>query len=249
LVNFGCVGKKSQLSFLKSPTIVEERKMTTPYQITINMDPDTISKLKTSGFQLFGFKAVQSSVKGAVPLIWFSSTTYQIDTIVTWTEDYQAYVSSQVTPAQGTVITSSSFQNISLGQIMSVDNVGNTSLSPGGQADAISITAVQGQQWTAGISQTVNGQTSPLCAVPLFGGNLDTFIPIEKVLLMFATSPYQSGTVIVQAFGPGVLIDLTGGQNRIVTYDINNGWNSDAPQTWATNVPVNASLTPLLIES
>lgn len=221
--------------------------MSTQYQVTINMDANTISNLKTAGFQLFGFKAVKVSIKGAAPLIWFSSTTYAVSTNVTWTEDYQAYVSSQVSPAQGTTITASSFQNIDLGQTMNVDKDGNTSLAADGKAGAISVTAVQGQQWTTGISQTINGRTSPLCAVPIFGGNLDTFIPIEKVLLMFATSPYQSGTVIVQAFAPGILIDLTGEPNRIVTYDINNGWNSSDPQTWATNIPVNASLTPLLI--
>jgi len=90
-------------------------------------------------------------------------------------------------------------------------------------------------------------EATPLCAFPLFGNNMDVIIPIEKVLLMFSTTPVNTGTVIEQSYGSGLLIDLTAENHRSVGYDINKGW-SWGGYSWAQSVPPSAELVPLLIE-
>lgn len=217
------------------------------FTANIQMNSNTYDTLKNGGFKLFGFKAVQVSVQGGVPLVWFETDNYLASTDVEWQENYQAYISDQDIPAQGTVVKASASADIDLGQTMNVTKNGVLSVVTTGLAGAISVVADLGKQWTTGINQVVDGNPQPLCAVPLFGGNLDTFKPIEKVLFMFATEPYTTGTVIVQAFSQGILVDLTGVQSRTLTYDLNNGWGP-TNQVWAKLVPVTSDITPLLIQ-
>ena len=217
------------------------------FTANIKMDSNTFNSLKNGGFKLFGFKAVEVSVQGGVPLVWFATEDYLANTKVTWGENYQAYISTQDIPAQGTVIDASSTEDIDLGQTMNVTKNGVTSVLATGQAGAISVVADLGKQWTTGINQIVDGTAQPLCAVPLYGGNLDTFTPINKVLFMFATDPFTTGTVIVQAFSQGILVDLTGVTSRDLTYHLNNGWGP-TNQVWAKLVPVTSDITPLLIQ-
>lgn len=219
----------------------------TTFKANIAMDSNTYNNLKNGGFKLFGFKAVKASVKGGVPLVWFATDNYLANTSITWEENYQAYISSQDNPAQGTVITASAFEDINLNQTMKVTKNGVPSVVTTGKPGAISIQSDPGKQWISGINQIVDGSPNPLCAVPLYGGNLNTFTPINKVFFMFATESYTAGTVIVQSFSEGVLVDLTGVTSRDISYDLNNGW-SPTDQTWAKSIPVNSDLTPLLIQ-
>jgi len=219
------------------------------FKVEISMDTNTLNKLKDGGYKLFGFKAVQVSVKGGVPLVWFSTDEYLTTTSVQWEESYEAYISTQVSPSQGTTIIASNTASIDLGNTMNVTKNGAVDVETTGQAGSISVVAELGKQWTTGINQLVQGKTQPLCAIPLFGGNLNIITPRQKVLLMFATAPYSTGTVIVQSFSSGILVDFTGGfDNRQVTYEINNGWGPTT-QTWAKIIPVSTELTPLLIGS
>ncbi|WP_199245933.1 hypothetical protein [[Phormidium] sp. ETS-05] len=217
------------------------------FTVNILMASNTYDNLKDGGFKLFGFKAVKASVQGGVPLVWFATTEYLAETTVEWEENYQAYISSQVNPATGTVIRASATQPIDLGQTMNVTKNGVTSVEASGKPGAISVVAELGKQWSTGINQIVNDKPQALCAVPLYGGNLDTFTPINKVLFMFATDPYTTGTVIVQAFSQAILVDLTNVQSRDLTYDLNNGWGPN-DQVWAKLIAANSTITPLLIQ-
>lgn len=80
----------------------------------ISMESNTYNTLKNGGFKLFGFKAVQVSVQGGVPLVWFETDNYLASTQVQWEENYQAYISTQTNPAQGTVINASAFDDTDL---------------------------------------------------------------------------------------------------------------------------------------
>lgn len=219
----------------------------TPYQITIDMSQATVTALLQGGFSLYGFKAVQTTQKGGAPVVWFKSDIYSTSTQVSWTQQYEAYTSSSQIIPNGQ-ITSSFSTPIDLEQTLQVDQLGGTgSVITGGVPSAISIHNLLKQQYTCGISQVQNGAVQPMCAFPLYGGNLDVIAPIERVLLMFSTNPVNTGTVIVQAYSSGLLIDLTSAAQRSVTYDINLGWGPTAP-AWATQVPANADMVPLLID-
>lgn len=215
--------------------------------VTIQMSSQTVQQLLQSGFTLYGFKAVQTSIGGGAPLVWYATQRYSQSTVVSWTADYHAYTStSQIVPnAQIQAI----FQTqIALGQTLQVQQMGIGQVVDGGTPGAISILNQTTQQFTTGIGQPNSNGPASLCAFPLFGNMIDVIAPSEQVLLMFATQPVNFGTVIFQAFAPGLLIDLTGVSSRNVTFDINNGWSAGGA-SWAQNISASSSLPPLLIRS
>jgi len=217
------------------------------YQVTINMSSDTVSRLTSAGFFLYGFKAVQSSSPGTVPLVWFKTKAYSTETQVQWQEKYEAYTSQQQLVPNGK-ITSIFPAPISLGQTLNVQEGGVGKVSNGGPSTAISINNTTSTEFTCGISQQQDGTATPMCGFSLFGNNLDVIAPIEKVLLMFSTTPVDTGTVIMQAYGPGLLIDLTSSNERVVHYDINATWDW-GKMGWGQQVKAQEDLLPLLIES
>lgn len=219
----------------------------TQYNITINMSDDTVIKLLNGGFKLYAFKAVQTSQGGGLPTVWFTSDTFQAATEVTWEEKYQAYVSrSQIVPG-GRIVASSAYP-IDFGQTLEVGPGGTGTVT--GQVKPslpIFIENTVNTEYTCGISQLHDGKYTPLCALPLYGQNTVTVRPIERVLLMFATSQVNTGTVIEQSFSSGALIDLTTDVSREVTFEINQGWGPSRA-SWLTLVPSRTALDELLIE-
>jgi hypothetical protein len=212
----------------------------TPYEVTINMTAETVSQLLAAGFFLYGFKAVQASITGGSPVVWFATQEFSATTMINWQEQYQAYTSnSQIIP--GGDIVASFAAGITLGETLNVTAGGVGDVTSTGLPTAISILN------TCGISELQGTTYNALCAFPLFGNNEDVIAPIEKVFLMFSTQPVDTGTVIEQSYGPGILIDLTASNQRTVNYDINAGWNWGG-FSWAQQFPPNSNLVPLLIE-
>ncbi|MFE7332285.1 hypothetical protein ACFU8W_47010 [Streptomyces sp. NPDC057565] len=64
---------------------------------------------------------------------------------------------------------------------------------------------------------------------------------------MFATSVIETSTVVERAFGPGLLIDLTGVKHREVTYDVDDGWGP-TKHNWTRSVDSLSLLAPQLIQ-
>jgi hypothetical protein len=222
----------------------------TPYEIDITMAPATVTALLNGNYNLYGFKAVQAAQGGGAPLVWFqlTSTEYSALTQLQWSVQYQAYTSTSTIVPNGKV-TASYATNVELGQQLNVEPGGIGNVTTAGPATAISVYNTTSTQFTAGISQqAADGSNNPMCAFPLYGQQLDVIAPIEKVLLMFSTQPVNTGTVIEQAYSPGVLIDLTSSNQRAVAYDINAGW-SWGGYSWAQTVAANENLVPLLIET
>ncbi len=219
----------------------------TEYTVTISLDETTITDLVNGNFKLYGFKAVQTSQGGGAPLIWFSTQDFMAETVVDWEEQYQAFTSLSQIISGGKIVASSPY-DIKLDQTLNVAPNGVGTVVDGGTASAISINNTTNTQFTCGISELQNGAPMPLCAFPLFGNSLDVIAPIEKVLFMFSTRPFNTGTVIEQAYSQGILIDLTGDNQRSVSYDINNGWDWGG-FSWGQTVAADSKLVPLLIEA
>jgi hypothetical protein len=219
--------------------------MATQYGINVGMSSETVSALRNGGFALYGFKAIQCSAAGGAPLVWFKQLSFMNQTQISWQEQYQAYVSTDQIISGGTVHASSAI-NIGLGQTATADGNGNLTASSNGTPGAVSILNQGSAPWTAGISQTTNGQSNPICALPLYGHMLDVLAPLEKVLLTFASNTVNTGAVLYRSMSSSVMIDLTDAAQRSVTFDINQGWSWDGG-TWASSVEANAQLVPLLI--
>ena len=236
-------------TFERQELLAEDELSTsaTNYGVTITMSSTTVSALVSGNYFLYGFKAVQATQGGGAPLVWFQTDTYSTSTAVSWQEQYQAYTSNSAIIPNGEVVASFS-ADIDLGQTLQVQAGGIGDVVSGGPATAISILNQTTKQYTCGVSQMQNGTSSPICAFPLYGTQMDVIAPIERVLLMFSTLPVNTGTVIEQAYSSGILIDLTSSNQRSVTFDINLGW-SWGGYSWAQQVPPNSDLVPLLIES
>jgi hypothetical protein len=222
----------------------------TQYEIDITMSPATVTALVTGNYNLYGFKAVQAAQGGGAPLVWFQlpTTGYSTLTQLTWSVQYQAYTSNSNIIPSGRVVASFA-TDIDLGQTLNVQAGGVGDVTQAGPPQAISIHNTTTTPFTCGISQqAADGSTNPMCAFPLYGQQLDVVAPIEKVLLLFSTLPVNTGTVIEQAYSPGVLVDLTSTNQRAVSYDINLGW-SWGGYSWAQPVGASENIIPLLIET
>lgn len=220
------------------------------YQVNLSMSLATVQALQQGGYNLYGFKAVQSTMKGGAPLVWFSVPAANLLTTnnVEWTEQYQAYISSTFPVAPNTSVVASAAVDISLGQQWNVEAGGGNDVTTDGPSIAISLYNTTTTAFTGGVSMEQNGVFNPLCAFPLYGGGLDIIVPIEKIVLMFSTLPVNTGTVIEQAFSPGMFIDLTADNQRSVTFDINLGW-SWGGGSWGQQIPATSNLIPFLIET
>jgi hypothetical protein len=221
-------------------------------QIIINLTPNTIQLLKSQNAQLYGFKAVESRTGGGAPTVWLRTGNLAPSTLVSWTEEYQAYTSLDTHFSQGVQIIPSFVAAIAVGQQLNVGTGGIGRVVDGGAPNAISILSETTQQFGCGISQRPaagggGGSFAPLSVFPLFSFALDVIVPLEKVLLLFSSMPLSPGTVVVRAPSSGVFVDLTGSVQRTVSFDINAGWSwGGAP--WGQAVPPNSDLTPLLIQ-
>ncbi len=222
----------------------------TTYTVKITMDADTATGLYNSKYSLYAFKAVTTAVAGGKPTVWFQTMKYSTKTNISWQVQYQAYTSStEIQP--GVTIDASFIENINLGQLLTINSGAGTGVvTGGGSPGTISIYNTTNVDFTCGIAQSANGADGqPMCAFPLIGTEKDVIAPIEKVLLMFATQTVNTGTVIEKAYGPGVLIDLTGApaNMREVSYKRSFGWDWGG-YAWASSTEPNQDLVPLLID-
>lgn len=225
------------------------------YQVIVTMTPDTVTKLVSGLYKLYGFKAIQSSQGGGLPLVWFGTDTYSGTTEVGWEAQYQAYTSSsEIVPNHQVVVGFSA--DIKLGQTLNVAAGGIGTVVTGGRPTAISIQNTTTTPFTCGISEMTAGSAKPICAFPLYGHIMDDFTPLEKLLLIFSTNQMKTGTALdyiydqftLASYSPGIFIDLTNAQQRAVNFDINQGW-SWGGYVWAKQIPSKSNLVPLLIEN
>lgn len=158
------------------------------FSINIQMSSETVKHLKENDFQLLGFKAVKVSGKLRVPLVWFATDQYLVNTTISWSGDYQTYISSQLDLVPDQVIKpcplraltdkdmisfrmvkahvkafaiwACSSESIKLGENMIVDQYGNTTVEKSRWNNGlISIINNSSSQWTCGISQAISNSS------------------------------------------------------------------------------------------
>ena len=225
--------------------------MATEYQITITMPDNTVTALTENGFSLYALLAVQSSAEGS-PVVWYRTNDFALATAISWSDNYQAYTSRSPIIQSGTITAGAAYP-ATVGQTLSITNpmaIGEVSQSTGTGPELSGITFINqtSTQFTCGITlQQPTGSFGPICAFPLFGNNMDIIVPTQRVFLMFSSLAVPTGSVIEQAYGPGILIDMTGVTTQTVSYDINLGWSWAGGASWAQAYPPNQNLAPLLV--
>jgi hypothetical protein len=229
--------------------------------VTINLDNSTQSALFSGGYSLFGWMAVQGQgpQPAGFPVIWFQ-LPYTILTPsinVTWLDQYKAYISTTVPVVPGVQVNVGVKQAISPGQTADIGPGGAITVVSQGQTGVISINNQTSTEYTCGIAQPPNGGTdAPLCALPLYGQQLNTITPVDQVLLAFSTRQGQPGVAVEYfydgakksaiVYGQGLLIDLTAVDQCTVQFKINQGWTWSGCQ--AQEISVSADLVPVLLQ-
>lgn len=214
------------------------------------MDDDTVNSLAAGNFSLYAFKAVQTKIGGGQPVVWFKTKDFALSTEVTWSLDFGAYTSKTQIIANANIVASSSYP-INIGQILEVQQPSGTgAVNNNGTDGAISIYNTTQTPFTCGISVKTGNSSNAICAFPIYGENTNVIVPIEKVLVMFASDEVNTGTVIEKAFTSSFLVDMTGAKDnkRQVKYNINTSWDADGA-SWSTKSKPNVALAPLLILS
>jgi hypothetical protein len=232
----------------------------TTYTVTIAMSADTAAALADAGSMLYAFKAVRCSDRTGLPLVWFVTSRLAPNMVVSWTSPYDGYDSPSPLAAGKRIVPG--FQvGLPLGGTLVIRSAsGSGDVLLGGTSGTCSILNSTTVEFSVGLAQApVDAARLPLCAFPLFGGNLATITPLEQVLLMFSTRALAPGTALTSLNMPasqpvflavttgGVLIDMADQSARSVSFERNLGWDWNGA-VWGTGVPANANLQPWLIQ-
>ena len=216
-------------------------------QIDIKMSPQTIEALSAGGYTLYAFKAMQTALVGASPLVWYRTQSFATTTTLAWQETYQAFIShTPINPGQ--VIAPHAVLDLRLGLAISIANDGTLSISGGGTGGGVDIFNYAVEPWDVGFNQAINGENGPMFVLPVYAEQMQTVEPIERVLLMITGQSMEPGEVVKQAVAPGLFIDFTGGEaQQTVEFDINQGWTWGGG-TWAQAVNPGADIQALLVQ-
>ena len=215
--------------------------------LTITMSQPTQNELRSGGYILYAFKAVKSSNKSGVPLVWHSKTDYLTCVPITLSSALVAFISNdEIKPDH--VIRIGTPKNITLSQIMTVCQDGQVTVSGGFVPYALEIASKASKPFTCGIAQAKGtGNAVPYCAFTLNPNLAVPIEPLQKIFVMFATSTYDLGAYMVQTLGDGLCVDLTGVTKRDINYDKEKGWQP-TDQTWAERFDMGTKLASFLIE-
>ncbi|MGW5114834.1 hypothetical protein ACWEQ8_05175 [Streptomyces noursei] len=218
------------------------------YTVRVSIDKDSIKEMDK--YTLYGFKAVKTS-GDAEPVVWFADSSYTTETDIAWHTEYQAYASPF---AQSGPISTYNPEDIQLGETFTVESkkcLGRVDGKPD-PAKPITVTnEVPETKFRVGIAQkpSVRDEFRPLCTSTMIADGTNSFAPVEKVLLIFATAEIDEGAVITRAFSAGVLIDLTGAEKRSVTFSTQKSWGWAQGAKWAEKITQNDPITKHLISA
>jgi hypothetical protein len=215
--------------------------MATTYQISINLNDETLSALKEGSWQLQAFKGVKSTSTQLYPTVWFNVTDFSTNVVLSWQEQYGGYVNNQ-TLSHGITVDVSSQQPMNFGDLMTLNTDGSTQVSTRGLSGAVSIYNTIDKLWHCGVTQSMNGEEpTPICAFPLYGNTTNIMAPYEKVILVFAQNPIDTGTVVKEAISASLSITLSGTTPGIsVSFDINKSWDTKGQTNATVNLnPIN----------
>ncbi|HUI19457.1 MAG TPA: hypothetical protein VLZ74_00195 [Methylocella sp.] len=212
------------------------------YNVTVSIDGATRDYLMGHSYSMYVFKGVQAG-GGAVSTVWQTITGQQLygqaTNVINWTENF--YIGeTQVQMTNGATITGTAPYNgadgnpapVALGKLYTYDTTGwQPQPKPGPQPQSFAITNLPKQTNNFYVSQNDSGQY--IVVQNLVGnGGLGTFQPLESIAILLATQSYDTGTLIIQTYTPGIIAMLSGqAPNVQVAYNVNTGWSGPGNQT------------------
>lgn len=217
------------------------------FTVTVSIDDKSIEEM--TNYVLYGFKAVKTADSQTSPIVWFASTDYTTTTDISWHTEYQSYAAPY---KQSGPVSSYSARDITLGKTMKIKNkkcLGEVSGDPDPSKPIKVMNGLDDTQFRTGIAQrpSLTNEFRPLCVSKIIADGTNAFMPVEKIMLIFATEAVDEGAVITQAFSAGLLIDVTGASERKVNFSTSNSWKWDAGAPWAKKITAQEDITKHLV--
>jgi len=213
------------------------------YTATLSIDQATRDFLKSKGYTLYVFKGINAG-SGATSTVWITISGNQLydqsSNIITWYEDY--YVGEESTEIENGASISGTNPYISPNNITSV-SLGQNYIWPGsswnpqaGNQPTETAFTIQNNEPVINnfyVSQKVEGGPTDYIVVTEIAGSggVGQFTPIETFAMILSTQSQSTGTMITEAFSPGVIVTMTGITSAALSYDSGTGWNVTAGQS------------------
>jgi hypothetical protein len=216
------------------------------YQVNIELDSTTLAALKAGNFQMQVYKGAKTTATG-FPVVWFTLTEFSSVVSLYWETNYGGYFSNTIAEPKATVVMSTS-SPMNLGDVFTLETDGSGVLSSGGPVTAYSFESDIQEQWTCGLTATVNGgQPSAICAFPQYATMDNLIEPYEMILILFTQTPLNTGSVVETAVSQSVSMTLSPSDADLsVSFNINKGWDTQGSPYAIVNAP-NFELAPALI--
>lgn len=182
-----------------------------PLAVEVNLSEASLRTLADQGFELYAWKAVESSQGGGRPLIWWRPRRLTPRNTVRWGRRYQAFGShSDIMPGRR---IDPSFRAIDVGHTWFINDNLIGPVREEGASTAVSFSSTAVEPLSIGLSQPMadsfatsgnsaksgNSATSDsfftYCVFPLNPRFAAWITPREIVLLAFSTFPMAPGTV------------------------------------------------------
>jgi hypothetical protein len=218
------------------------------HQLTVSIASDALNTLMSAGASLYALPAFQSSNLTGRPLVTYANRQLSQSQTVSWTEDYQAFVSrismtAGITDPSQRTITVGANASVRLGDAMTVQSPLQCGVTADGSAGSVAIRSEVADLLSCGLCYG----DMPACAMTLIRGLQVTIAPIQSLFLMFSTSDFAPGAWVEQSSGDGLLVDMANTPARTVTFDLTapKPW-LESDQVWATAVPAGTDLAGLL---
>ena len=194
------------------------------FQIKIGLGADTIQILMSKANYLYALRSTSASNTDGSPTIWHVDNYFLSTTEFSWTDEYLGFNStSQI--QENEIIIPFGQTPVDPGVVVTIDENGRLIVSEDGPENEIAFVNDGIEEYTVGLSASVQGAYIVSCAFPLVGYGMTTVIePIQKVALMFSNKRLEVGSVVEKAMADGALIDLTGATLATVSYSVDGGW-------------------------
>lgn len=238
--------------------------------LVINFSQETVEALNMENYTLCCFLACKSKSPSLFrPLCWSVTKKFMKSVLIEWEYNLSSYASTSEIAEDNVIYIpqpeSASFNTapllksiaasnykIELKQRMLIKNYGEILIDTDNtnKIDTVLIQNDSNSQYGTGICVYNNSDRKYYGSgvFKTFGGQVIEVAPVNKVFLMFSNNDIQRNTVILKSENRGILIDLTDSKDnsRTVSFDINNGWNSNK-QTWGNLYPHGTELKKVLV--
>lgn len=216
-------------------------------RVRVQMAAAAVDGLRRDGFALYAFRAV-ATAGTAFPLVWRRAQALQREMDLEWTDALRVYA-CDVSIGEGVQMRGGGEYPVQAGQTLEVMQPGGRGpVEAYGAPGMVTVLNTTHHQLTCGLAAPLGDSFARSCALPLYPRHACVAAPVDRVLLAVAPANLPEGSVAVRAPAQSLLLDLSGGQERLVEYDRVRGWSWARGAGWARLHPAGENLVALLVE-